>query len=1342
MRHFYSILIVLFLVNVSYGRSSYDAGMLLFETVSANNISLNSKTFTILHDPRGFTWLGTDAGLLRYDGYSAIRIRLPDPDHSVILATSSVETMVHGKDSSLWIGTSQGLINLNLNTWKTKRPEIFQKYNVRALLFQNDTCIWVGTNHGLYKYNPQNEQAHYFSQINSGLSQNVIRTLYMDHSENLWVGTADKLNVLYYEKHRFESFDLKGNYKPDINHNLILDIQSISAGNDSILFVGTETGLCLLNRYTMQVHTYNKSNCDLSNEVVKTIYIKSSEEIYFGTDLGFNKLNLQNGEVETYYHNPFNQHSIINNEIWKILPDHKGNLWLATSNGLSRLKTSADFFKYYPVYFKTSGEPIGTRVSDILFDTTGNCWVGTSNGLLRLNEHADSYEEYITSVGDRALSINNINTISIDHKNRIWIGSVAGLNIWDPVQQRMHIPPMDDASGFRTAANYISSIVPGYDNFFWIGTWGGGLFKAWSTDDQIEQVKISYVADFNGLITAGRDHLFALDGNRVSTFNINTEKVELIRNLKQHIGNMNFASICISAGDVLWLGAKNQLLKYSILEDSIEVIQMPIHEDFIVTGLIEDNVGMIWGSSNKTIFKFDPLGKEFKFFPVPEKIPLTKIIPFPFRKTVNGEILVCAYNGFLKFNPQNSKQYGENYPVSITAMRINGVPLYPTARLNPKNILPEVISNCPDLALSFENRNIEVEFSSFPYDHIEQERYAYMLAGYDDTWKLTKARSNSVTYNNLPPGKYVFKIKSATGNLHADASSLNIKVNRPVLAQPLWLVLYTLLTLIIIVFFIFQFIRIRREKIQMKFIQTEKDKNELIATSKTRFFINISHELLNSISLITYPLKNLLSDGELNGSIRKSLLQIEMNIHFLKAYIDQLLNFRTIELGHKIARVDGKLELISFCKQIVKLFKKKAIAKGVTLRFKSEIKELRIDTDEEKLNSILHNLLTNAITFTPSGGQVTVALRHRSSKEFIMEVKDNGIGIPNDVQAKVFERFYQIPHEHISNRGMGIGLTIVKDFAEVLNGSIEMKSLPGKGTSVKVILPSHYEEIQKLEEGSLIRKIVSRDTITNTRISVINTRNGTNGLPAVLVVDETIEFYEYIQSTFIDKYTIYWAPNGEEAMNFLNEKIPNIIISEIQLQGMDGITFCNQVRKRSKTNRIPFIFLTTNTDVDDQLNAIHAGVDVFLTKPCDISILEANFANLIRRVEKTEAFISQRLILNAPPKKIGSKDDKLLKEVVDCIHKNMTNSQLTAKEISYALGISHSNLYRRIKHMTDLSLNEFVRHVRLQNAERLLASGKLSVSEVMFEVGFTNHSYFSKCFKKLYNTTPKKYSLK
>lgn len=1340
MRQFYTILSLLVLGYAVNASASQGPGMLLFETVTANDNNLNTRIYTILHDPRGFVWLGTDAGLLRYDGYSNIRLQLPNPDHSMILATSGVEALALSNDTSLWIGTSQGLINLNLNNWETKSPALIPEKNIRTLLSQNDTCLWVGTDHGLYKYNPKSEQVLYFSQINSGLSQNVIRALHLDKNENLWVGTGDKLNVLKSGERRFESFDLKGEYKPDINHDLILDIQSPPGEGDSILFIGTETGLCMFNRYTYSVHRYNKTNIDIRNEVIKTIHIKSQAEIYFGTDLGFYKLNIEDEEIENFYHDPFNQYSITSNEVWDIAPDSKGDLWLATSNGISRLKTSVDFFKYYPVYFKESGEPIGTRVSDVSFDSSGRCWVATSNGLVSLSEYSEEYEEYLTSFDNLALSTTNISAISFDQKNRLWFGTVAGLNIWDPSKEKIFIPLMDESSGFRMQANYISCIVPGYDNFFWIGTWGGGLFKAWTSENNIEDIQIRYVADLYGMIAAGRDYLFTFQGNSIYALNINTEKVENISNLKPQIGNMNFSSICISADDILWLGSKNQLLKYNINGDSIELIQLPVNEDFTVVGIIEDDDGILWGCNQNSIFRFDPDSKIFKFFSLSRKLPLNRFTPYPFRKTNDGDILVCGYNGFLRFSPSDFEIVKEGREVLITALYINGKPQSPSAQLSSRHTLPEVITNCPDLKLSFKNRNIELDFSSFPFDHIGQERYAYMLTGYDDSWNLTEARSNSVAYNHLPAGEYVFKIKSTTGDLHSPVTSLRIKVFRPPWAQPLPLALYALLFLMAIGFTLFKFWSIRKEKMQMELIQAEKDKNELINNSKTRFYVNMSHELLNSIGLITYPLKNLLADRDIKGSIRNSLLHIEMNAFFLKAYVDQLLNFRAIELGHKVKRVDGRVELISFSKQIVTLFRNKAISNGVLLKFKSEIKELMIDTDEEKLYSILLNLLHNAIAFTPPGGQISVALRHLSSKEVIIEVKDSGTGISSEFHEKVFERFFQVTNENPTNRGMGVGLTIVKDFVEVLNGRIELKSNPGEGTSVKVTLPSIYEDIQKLDDGVLTKEIVNRDAIDNSSKAYMNKLKASNDLPVILIVDDNNEYYEYIESVFADKYVIYAVTSGEEAMHFLNEHFPDIIVSEIQLPGMDGIALCSQIRKKPKTNRIPFIFLTTNAEVDNQVRAIHAGMDVFLTKPCDFNVLEANFANLIRRVEKTEEFISRRLILNAPKEKYDSKDDKLLKEVVDYIHKNITNSQITAREISYALGISHSNLYRRIKHVTDLSLNEFIRHVRLQNAERLLASGKLSVSEVMFEVGFTNHSYFSKCFKKLYNTTPKNYS--
>ncbi len=308
-----------------------------------------------------------------------------------------------------------------------------------------------------------------------------------------------------------------------------------------------------------------------------------------------------------------------------------------------------------------------------------------------------------------------------------------------------------------------------------------------------------------------------------------------------------------------------------------------------------------------------------------------------------------------------------------------------------------------------------------------------------------------------------------------------------------------------------------------------------------------------------------------------------------------------------------------------------------------------------------------------------------------------------------------------------------------MNGKIDLESKIGVGSTVSITLPVNNELPMQVVDEVYVKEYVNKEAIQKTRDASRNQKVLSSGLPVVLVVDENSDLYDYIQSSLGIRYCVIWGPNGGEALNMIKGSIPSVIISEIMLPDMDGISFVQEVRKNARTSRIPIIFLTSKIEIESQLKAIEAGADLFLAKPFEIEVLEANIANLIGSREKTEQFINRRLLMNAQEVEVDSRDDKLLKELVEYIHANMTNSRITAKDISYALGISHSNLYRKIKGLTDQSLNEFVRFVRLQRAEQLLASGKLSVSEVMFQVGFTNHSYFSKCFKQLYLVTPKNY---
>jgi signal transduction histidine kinase/ligand-binding sensor domain-containing protein/AraC-like DNA-binding protein len=1332
--------LLLAIATMLYANESSPYKSLLFETVTSNGENINSRILTVYQDPFGFIWFGSDYGLFRYDGYRVDPIISSDIENSSLLGIAGIEVIVSGADSSMWIGTNMGLFNLNLRNWEIIRPKQYRNQIIRSLMNQGDSILWVGTSQGLFNYDQHSGKSVFYNNVNSNLSQNTIRALYLDQSRSLWVGTADKLNRLRYGREVFETFDLKGDYKPNIKHNLILDIKPFSERNDSLILVGTETGLCLFNTKTLQAEIISSSSHELTNEVVKTIYSINEQEIYIGTDQGLNKLNLKTNRVEQYYHYPFDQYSITSNQIWKIYPDNSGNIWIGTSNGISKLNISNTSFSYYPVYIEKNLDQIGTIVTDLVKDKGNKTWISTSSGLLFTSDQTDGRLHQLNIVDEELLSINNINVLKIDGRNRLWIGSVAGINIWDISKEKVYIPSMDDGTGTRVSSNYISTIFEGNDQTFWIGTWGGGLYKADAGINETEKIELQYVGDLNGQNVIGDENLWAISGNTLSKFSFQTESLVNLGDFEESIGSAPFLSLCYASNEIIWIGSKSQLLKYEIASNTIEIVTLPVEEVLFVTGIIEDDDGIIWGSSTDKIFRYDPVGKGFNLYPIPANIPLKKLIPSPFRKANDKQLIVCGFDGYLKFSPQELFINEEDHHVIISSIEVNGESLFPGKEIKGRSIITENISKISLLELPHSSRNIKIEFTTLSYQDMGQERYSFILEGFDSRWRLNESGTSAVDYVNLPPGKYTFKVRSLSASDTAQFTSLAIKVRYQFWTHPLMYILYGLLFLSVIGIMFIQYRNRLRIRSQLDNMQIEKEQIEQQNASKLKFYINISHELLTPISLIIDPLKQILRTEHLEENLRKSLTLMERNANFLKTYINQLLNFRKIEIGHTIGHFQQQIEIVSFCQEIVESLKGNAISKGVSLKLKSDVSQMRIQSDEEKLFSIIQNLLSNAIKFTPENGDVTLLIKVKSKHEFIIVVKDNGIGIESTEQEKVFERFYKVKNEKIESKGLGIGLTIVRDFVEVLNGSINLKSEIGKGTRVQVTFPSMSEISMDTQTEAYEKEYVNQKTITGISDSNIKKLTSVIGLPIILVVDAISDMYDYIDSYLYNKYNIVWASSARKALDIVSKKEPTIIISEIQLPDIDGINFCRKVRNNAKTSHIPIILLTSKIEIEHHVKGIEAGADVFLSKPFDIEILEANISNLIRKIVKTEELISRHLLLNEQEISVESKDDKLLKEVVEYIHNNITDSRILATDISHSLGISHSNLYRRIKSITGQSLNEFIRFVRLKKAEQLLKTGKFTVSEVMYQVGFTNHSYFSKCFKKLYNVSPKSFN--
>ena len=457
-----------------------------------------------------------------------------------------------------------------------------------------------------------------------------------------------------------------------------------------------------------------------------------------------------------------------------------------------------------------------------------------------------------------------------------------------------------------------------------------------------------------------------------------------------------------------------------------------------------------------------------------------------------------------------------------------------------------------------------------------------------------------------------------------------------------------------------------------------------------------------------------------------------------------MLDFRKLE-KEKMVLTLSEFELVAFARNIFQLFSDKAERKNINYFFKADFEQLNVLLDIRKIETILFNLLSNAFKFTPENGEISICIesdlknKNSSGEGIILTVKDSGIGIPENEQDKIFERFYQADEAVKMERGSGIGLTLVKEYVKMHNGNLDLDSEVGKGSSFCIQLPIQLETDSsqnniannKQEQALLKPEIKPQAYATSTTPK--------SGAPLIMLVEDDREISEFIALGFKHKYNIKIAKNGKEALNLVAQKAPDLVISDINMPEMDGIEFTKRFKNNPKTAHIPLILLTGQTQAEKQLEGLKSGADSYMEKPFEIDLLEVRIDNHLKRQELLSSFLKVKDIAKPREVQIATQDEKLLEKVVDSIEKFISDPDLNIEKVCDDTGFSHSMLYRKIKNLTGQTLNEFIRTVRVQRAEQLLRTKKFNVAEVMHETGFTNHSYFSKAFRKLYKVSPKEY---
>ncbi len=1318
------------------------AQLIQFQNLTMADGLSQSMIQSIGQDKHGFIWVGTQNGLNVYDG---IRFKyfFSDAKDETSLPGSNITDLLFD-DDSVWIATRNGLAKMDIKTKSCKRYDFGENIDIRTLFLEkNKNILWVGTISGLIKLNVRSGQYREFNTINSNISNNIVRAIYKDLDDNLWVGTFDKLNLLKPQSDVFVPFNLKTRKQTNIKYNLVLSIFPNSSDNDSLLWIGTETGLVFFNRNTYEMEFFHEENSNLSNSVIKTILKSRSGTLWLGTDFGLGEMN-ENKNITSYFHNLNNKTSLTNSIVWDIFEDKSSTIWFGTNNGLSILSNTRDRFEFFPITYSHENILAGYEVRDIIESSNGSYWIASQNGAINYGISKQQIKVLNSSQeGNRKLADDNTTHLYEDPKGNIWISSNGGLAIWNTKEEKLTSYSADNTSGNGLRSNFVQSFHQLEDGTLLVNT-QKGLHRVIENEYgyEFEFVKISHL-----FIELFANHLWSYSGKTLYKMNVSGFEQNSEVTFQLPGQNTQIHSLLITNKDDIWVGVENGLIQYNVKSRKYDYFEVKSNRNYPLISLLADNEKNIWASSNSAILKFSIDRKDFEIYPSGEEIPINHFMRNCAYKCNNGDLIFGGQNGFIRFSPESITKSDFVSPVLFTNLVVSNQEVISNTPINDKIILESDISFTSNIDLNHSNNTFTVEFSSLHYGIRDGIRYAYKLEGEDNDWNYINGPVGTASYSNLKPGNYILNVKGTNkdGVWNEKETSLEIKINPPLWASTLFILMYFVALIMLIGVIIIYYKNRAKMKNQVRLAKMKKEHTRELSKTRQQFFTNISHEFRTPLSLIIGPTEKLKKQKDLSEISKEYVRIIENNARRLLWLNNQLLDFRKLETKTMELTI-SEFNMIEFTKNIFDLFADKAERKNINYLFQSDFDQLNVFMDIRKIETILFNLLSNAFKFTPNGGKIVVKLENvdlttedHSKTGIIILVSDSGMGIAKEEQTKIFERFYQAKDAVKMERGSGIGLTLVKKYVIMHTGKIDIESSLGKGSKFQIILPllseaeseqflnSDKQKVQPLLKPEVKVKIDRKMAIPK------------SGAPNILLLEDDNEISDFISFGFKDKYNVKVAKNGKEAINYLLKNIPELVISDINMPEMDGIEFTRRFKGNPKTAHIPLIILTGQSQKEIQLEGLKSGADAYMVKPFEIELLEVRIDNFLKRQEQLLKFIKVKNIAKPNDFQITTQDEKMLEKVVASIEKFISDPDLNIEKVCNDTGFSHSMLYRKIKKLTGSTLNEFIRTVRVQRAEQLLRTKKFNVSEVMHETGFTNHSYFSKSFRKLYKVSPKEY---
>lgn len=1331
-----------------YATNSNSQSQVIFKKINQFNGLSNGRVNCIAKEKNGFVWIGTTNGLNRYDGAN---IKVYNKQNSTISA-NDISDLLIDKTGEIWVATVGGGLNLFIpceNKFEVFKNDPNDSNSVSSnelnTLFEDSKGnLWIGTRNGLSLFNRISKTFTSYthqSDNTTSLSNNDVKSIFEDSNGNIWVGTfGGGLNKFNYEANTFEHIK---------SSDFIYALGSLK--NNSLLIGTSGDGLLELDINNFQVSKKEFiANEDIN--IIRCIKNGNDGTLWIGTDgdgvIKVVNANSKKPYVVKYTYDSQLESSISSNAIYDFMEDENDNIWIGTAwNGVDVL----DLGKEYELLYANKKGEIPSPVLSVYKNDHTLLMGLDGKGLTILQQNENVIKNYNSKRGNK-IGGDYIQYLKKASDDTFWMGTFANglinLNI-KTGNYKQYKHQVDNKNTISN--NDVRYVIEDDFSNLWVATWGGGLSYFYTPTKQFESFQNrlgdSLSLSNNNVISIQKegDLLWvATFGGGINLFDPKTKKFRRYiykENDVNTISSNYVYSILKDLKDNLWVGTSGEGInlynretgKFNRFDENKNIRYQTI------TAIIEDNNGLIWFSTKQGIFNYNYETNSFNSFTdLLGEYHINAVF-----KDHKGFLYFGGSKGVIKFNPETIFIKSKNPIVKLTNFKL----FNKEVAIGENEILKKDISFAERIILKHNLDVITFEFAALKFPSSFNCEYSIKLENFDKNWR-TIGKDRTVTYTNLPAGDYKFKVKSKViGSVWKDEyTSVNL-----IVLKPFWLEWWAFIFYAFLVFLSFYFFRKylvawEKLKLNLKIEKYTHEKDIELYNIKHQFFTNISHEIRTPVTLILGSVNKLLQSSYLiENQGLNPVNDIKKNSKRLLNLVNELLDFRKLEDSQIKLRI-VKDDFVKFCEEIYLSFTDLAIQKNIKYSFEPSNSEMSLWFDKYQMEKVIYNLLSNSFKFSGNGKPIKIEITE-TSNHVKLQLTDQGVGISNKQLTKIFNRFHQTNDLLNENtKGFGLGLAISKEIIELHDGEIEVESIKGVGSTFVIKLKkgkAHFNEVEiagKETDSELIENYFS-DNVEFLSKRKINIEQGSliTKKATLLIVEDNKEILNYISGLLLEEFHILKAYNGEEGLKIAINELPDLIVSDVMMPVMDGMTLTRNIKSNVQTSHIPIILLTARASSIYKLEGFETGADEYITKPFNEQLLKGRIKNILKNRQLLQQKFKTEEIPLISDLLLNNKDQQFLEKISFLIKENIGSQKLNATFLSASLGMSHSVVYKKLKSLTSLTIQEYIIDFKLKTAKKIITSQNLSVTDVCYMVGYSDRKYFSKLFKQRFGKNPSEY---